>query len=328
MNNRFKKPHINLADWDKCSGDINLAELVDVPCWGGLIIDPHVGHGALRMVWRVKGILKTWGKLYLPESALVAADKKTAQLYATGIAKGNLTLIPSPGLDFHFIQEDVYRLLTRFKVHGVGYDAWQIKATANRLRNRGIPAAEVSCTAAGLSAPMQEIDQLYKLGLLQHGGDALLRFNVSKVACRTDINQNMAPLRCKRLDNISGYEAMLIATALLLRGANGCQQSDAAAQSPDSPHPVYHQAAHPQGLPGDASANLSRNHPLSDVSAHLTGIQKAFARVAHAQIQQYADFLRLWSSDSPVGGCVGNTTIGEGRAVANSRPATRKDGAE
>lgn len=61
---------IDLDKWRACNGAVNIDDLIDVPCWGGLDLANTRDLCSLRLVWRLGGRYYTWGRRWVPKYAV------------------------------------------------------------------------------------------------------------------------------------------------------------------------------------------------------------------------------------------------------------------
>jgi phage terminase large subunit-like protein len=218
-----RKAFVNMAAWKKCSGAIDIEELTNVPCYGGLDLAAVSDMNAFRLTWKVGDRVKTWGKFYLPEETVRPRTEKGNVPYQTWAAKGLITLTPGEVTDYAFIEKDIRWALGKFKIIGIGFDPWQARDMANRLMEGGAPMVEFRQGIPSFASAMTEMERIVKGKTLDHGDDPILAWNASNMVARKDVNNNAAPDKSKSHEKIDGIVAFLMALGLQL-----------AAQQPES----------------------------------------------------------------------------------------------
>src|SRR5690606_5232475 len=81
---------ILLPKWKACDGAVDLEQLRDVPCWAGLDLASTRDLTSLRLVWRVGDRVLTWGRRWVPESAVAQRTERGTVPYAGWVAAGYL----------------------------------------------------------------------------------------------------------------------------------------------------------------------------------------------------------------------------------------------
>ena len=212
---RAKKGHINIAAWIKCSGTVDLDDLIGVPCWGGLDLASVWDMNSFRLVWKVGNRIKTWGRRYLPEETIAPRTERGNVPYQTWHRAGLLVATPGNVTDYSFIEKDILWALETFNVQSIGFDPWNATDLVNRLLEKNAPMVTFRQGTPSFNGPMKELDCLYLSGLLDHGGDPILSWNASNVIARRDVNDNKAPDKSKSQEKIDDYVALLMALGMM-----------------------------------------------------------------------------------------------------------------
>lgn len=213
-----RKGHVNMDLWKKCGAEVDLDELVDIPCYGGLDLASTDDMNAFRLVWQMPdGKVKTWGKVYLPEDTVIPRTERGNVPYRTWADAGKIVLTPGAVTDYDFIKNDMMWALEVFDLKGIAYDPWNALHFALKCLEGGLPMVEFRQVIANLNAPMRELDRLVTSRQLEHGGDEILTWHASNVIARKDANSNIAPDKKNSPEKIDGYVALIMALALSLR---------------------------------------------------------------------------------------------------------------
>lgn len=213
-----KAGHINVDLWKRCNGEVDIDELVEIPCWGGLDLAATTDMAAFRLVWKMPdGRIKTWGKFYLPEDTIIPRTERGNVPYQTWHKAGKLIATPGAVTDYEYIKRDILWAKENFNLQDVGYDPWNALHLATQLNELDVPMIEFRQGIASFNAPMKEVDRLYQSQQLDHGGDPILAWNASNLIARKDVNENIAPDRKSSAEKIDGYVALLMAVGLMLK---------------------------------------------------------------------------------------------------------------
>lgn len=217
---------LNIERWKRCSGPVDLSWLEGKDCWGGLDGAATTDIMAFRLVWRVDGIVYTWGRRWVPHDAVAQRTERATVPYAGWVAAGLITQLPGHIIDYALVEEEIVALVNRFHPKAIGYDSWGIRDLVNRLNTR-LPERQA---ADGKMKPlleefrqgpksfhpaMQETERLYLAGNLRHGGDPVLNWCASNVVPRRDENLNMAPDRKRSADKIDDAVALFEAIGVM-----------------------------------------------------------------------------------------------------------------
>jgi len=213
--------HVNVHQWRKCNGLVDLDELRRVPCYAGLDLGSVSDLTSLRVVWRVDGRLKTWGLRYLPEAAVEPRTIRNSVPYQRWartdfMGRPYLTVTEGNTTDYRVVERDIRWILEEFNVQAMGFDPWNAQDLSQRLLEDGAPMIEVRQGFASLTGAMKELDRLYLEGLLDHGGDEVLTWCASNVVARPDDAGNIKPSKGKSNEKIDDYCALLNAIAVSL----------------------------------------------------------------------------------------------------------------
>jgi phage terminase large subunit-like protein len=220
------KAWLNIERWKRCNGAVELAFLEGKDCWGGLDGAATTDIMAFRLVWRVDGIVYTWGRRWVPAEAVAQRSERGTVPYAGWVSAGLITELPGHILDYAIIERDILEICRRFKPKIIGYDSWNIRDLINRLTaklpQRQMPDGKTKSILEEFrqgprtfNPAMKECERLYLAGNLRHGGDAVLNWCASNVVPRYDENMNAAPDRKRAADKIDDAVALFEAIGVM-----------------------------------------------------------------------------------------------------------------
>jgi phage terminase large subunit-like protein len=217
---------LNIERWKRCNGPVDLAFLEGKDCWAGLDGAATTDIMAFRLVWRVDGVVYTWGRRWVPVDAIAQRTERGTVPYAGWVAAGLITQLPGHILDYAIIEKDIVEICMRFKPKIVAYDSWNIRDLVNRLTaklpQRQMPDGKTKSILEefrqgprSFNPAMKECERLYLAGNLRHGGDAVLNWCASNIVPRYDENMNAAPDRRKAADKIDDAVALFEAIGVM-----------------------------------------------------------------------------------------------------------------
>ena len=206
---------LNIDRWKRCSGPVDLDFLQGKECWAGIDGAATTDIMAFRLVWRVEGVVYTWGRRWVPEGAIAQRTERGTVPYAGWVAAGLIRQLPGTVLDYARIEQDIVDIAHRFAPKVIAYDPWNIRDLVNRLKAAELPLQEFRQGPKSYHPAMQETERLYLRGDLRHGGDAVLNWCASNVVPRRDENMNMAPDKKRSADKIDDACALFMAVGVM-----------------------------------------------------------------------------------------------------------------
>jgi phage terminase large subunit-like protein len=206
---------LNIERWKRCNGPVDLAFLEGKECWAGIDGAATTDIMAFRLVWRIDGIVYTWGRRWVPENAVAQRTERGTVPYAGWVAAGLIRQLPGTVLDYARIEQDIVELAHRFNPKVIAYDPWNIRDLVNRLKSAELPLQEFRQGPKSYHPAMQETERLYLCGNLRHRGDAVLNWCASNVVPRRDENMNMAPDKKRSADKIDDACALFMAIGVM-----------------------------------------------------------------------------------------------------------------
>ena len=85
---------LNIERWKRCNGPVDLDFLEGKDCWAGMDGAATTDLFAFRLVWRVDGIVYTWGRRWVPAEAVAQRTERGTVPYAGWVAAGTITQLP------------------------------------------------------------------------------------------------------------------------------------------------------------------------------------------------------------------------------------------
>lgn len=205
---------INLTEWKKCDGKIDLEWLKKFPCYAGLDLASTTDLASYRLVWDVESVLYTYGWRWVPEDAVVQRSNRGIPIYASWVEEGILNQTEGNVTDYSVIKEKILEINKIFNIVNTAYDPWNARQLVNELLEKDIPLIEFVQGTKSFHPAMTELELAYLGGKLNHAGDKILQWCASNLVARRDINLNMAPDKKKSSDKIDDIVALLMAVGL------------------------------------------------------------------------------------------------------------------
>lgn len=205
-----------LPKWKACDGAVDLDALRDVPCWAGLDLASTGDLTSLRLIWKVGDQVLTWGRRWVPASAVEQRTVRGTVPYAGWIASGYMEQTEGEVTDYAVIEAAVLDARERFNLQAVAFDRWNATEMVGRLLDADVPMIEFVQGTKSYHPAMSELERLYIGKRLAHGGDPVLTWCASNLVARRDQNLNMAPDKKRSADKIDDMTALLMALGVSL----------------------------------------------------------------------------------------------------------------
>lgn len=205
---------ILLSKWNACAGEVDLDALRDVPCWGGLDLASTRDLTSLRLVWRVGDKIVTWGRRWVPESAVMQRTERGTVPYAGWVAAGLIEQTEGEVTDYAVIEQAILDVRARFNLQSLAFDRWNATEMVSRLVAAEVPLVEFIQGPKSYHPAMTELERAYIGKRLVHDGDPVLAWCAANLIARQDVNLNMAPDKRRSPDKIDDMTALLMAVGI------------------------------------------------------------------------------------------------------------------
>lgn len=145
------------------------------------------------------------------------ADKRTREdgvPYNTWVDKG--FIIPTEGdyIDPESIVRHVIGIHYFFDTLQLGFDRWGAEWLYVRLESEGVPAVRFGQGFAQMFGPCCLLERMVGDGLLNHGGNPLLKWTAGNVVIRKDADNRIRPDKKESTEKIDPIVALLMAVGL------------------------------------------------------------------------------------------------------------------
>ena len=205
---------INLAKWNACAGPVDIEQLREWPCFGGLDLSSTQDIAAFRLVWFMDDIIYTHGIAWCPAGSVQYRNERGTVPYQSWVESGYLRQTPGEIVDYGIIERDILALVQGLRLEQIAYDRWNATDLCNRLADQGLPLIEFVQGPKSYHPAMQFLERHYMAGNLRHGGNPLLTWCASNLIPRYDVNMNSAPDRKSSSDKIDDMVALLMAVGV------------------------------------------------------------------------------------------------------------------
>src|SRR5437762_7253641 len=126
---------IDLADWDRCGGAVNIEDLKGLPCYGGLDLSTTTDVSAFVLLFKGEdGVRYAVPNFWIPEDSM-RRSRGEAQKLREWVRQGHITTTPGSVIDYDFIRARINELGKVFKIRQIGDDPWNATQLAIQLAN-------------------------------------------------------------------------------------------------------------------------------------------------------------------------------------------------
>lgn len=215
---------INPTEWSACSIRVPDAELIGVPCYGGIDLGQTDDFSAWLMIWALEdGRVAVRCRFWIPEQSVLKYPDRPYDLWRQAgllsTTEGNIT-------DYDVIQDAIADDCDRWGVREVAYDKRFAQQMALNLQGKGITMVD---TPQGfqLTEAINKMMEIIAAHSLSHGGDSILSWMASNVAGKHGRDKQIRIDKEASGDKIDGISALVMAISRWI------------AQEPDEGESVY-----------------------------------------------------------------------------------------
>jgi phage terminase large subunit-like protein len=183
-------------------GGLDLASTEDF-CSYVLISDPDSDgvHDVLAWYW-------------IPEDKLRDRQKKDKANYRNWINDRHIFVTPGSATDYGYIQDFIVKKRSEYNIVASSYDKWNAQMLVNNLNASGLTFMEFGQGIVAQSEPTKMLKRLVLGKKIRHGGNPVLRWNLSNVTVKMDSNENIMLDKAKSTEKIDGARSLVNALGM------------------------------------------------------------------------------------------------------------------
>jgi phage terminase large subunit-like protein len=200
----------------RCYGGLDLGSTIDLASYALDFPDGADGHDVLWRVWA-------------PEAALPALDRRTGGLATVWADEGWLSLTEGDVIDYEAIKVALREDAEAYEIAEIAFDRWNATQLSLDLLDEGFPLIQTGQGFASMSGPTKEFLRLVAGGFYRHGGNPVVRWQAGNLITRTDPAGNLKPDKAKSADKIDSIVAGIMALDRAIRHAEPQREDYAAA---------------------------------------------------------------------------------------------------
>jgi len=215
--------YFDIVRWDACPRcPARLLPYRRRRCWGGLDLSKTTDLSSLVLVFeRDDGLLDVLPFFWCPEEHARERSVADGAQYPLWIEQGLLRVTPGNIVDYRFIRRDIQRIARVVDLQEIAFDKKYATELVQNLQDEdGITMVEHGQQFLDMSAPTMELQRRITGALIAHPGHALLTWNISNVAVRTDAAGNVKPDKKRSRRRIDGAVALVMGLGRATLGAS------------------------------------------------------------------------------------------------------------
>lgn len=200
---------VNLIKWNECEGKIDLDKMEGLKCFAALDLASTMDMNSWRLLFVVDDdednpVYATWGRYFVPEAQVKLRTVRNTVPYEAWVRGGWIEVTPGEVTDYSFIQKRILEDFERFNPEMIAYDPWNALSLVNNLDQEGLPLQQFVQGTRSFNPAMKAFEVAYTSKRLIQDGSPVLRWNMSNLITRTDVNQSIAPDRKRAAGMIDG----------------------------------------------------------------------------------------------------------------------------
>jgi phage terminase large subunit-like protein len=204
-------PFISKNVWDANGG--KLLDFGDAPVYAGLDLSGRTDLTSLVIIGKVAGVWHTQAHFWTPGQGLHDRAKKDRQPYDLWVKQGYINTTPGATIDYEFVAQDIFNLISGLNLVTVAYDRWRIEIFRKQLDSMGIELPLVECGQGfkDMSPAIEILESELLNGRIAHGGNPVLTMCAANAVISADAANNRKLDKHKATGRIDGMVAMAMA---------------------------------------------------------------------------------------------------------------------
>jgi phage terminase large subunit-like protein len=133
--------------------------------------------------------------------------------YPQWISEGLIKTTPGKTIDYEYIRKEINHLAKDYAIRHVFIDPWNATQLMLQLSQDGFEVVKFQQSHANYTGPTRELEKIIIAGMLEHGGNKVLRWNAQNTAIETNAMEQVRPSKRKSTERIDGIVATIIGIA-------------------------------------------------------------------------------------------------------------------
>lgn len=219
---RSANPWLKLSDWTQCKVDFTEDDLAGRECVAALDLSRTRDMSSVALLFPDAEDPETFDLLpyfFLPED--VAREQSHLAPFLQWASAGHLTLTPGNVVDYGYIKQTLREKSEKFLFRELAYDMTYAEELTQWVQDElGITRVAFPQTVMSFAAPTKEFERLVIAKKIRHNGHPVMAWQIGHCQVKTDVNQNLRPVKPKRDDyrKIDGVVAAIMCLGRCIEG--------------------------------------------------------------------------------------------------------------
>jgi len=201
---------ISLEDWDACTEEVMISDLVGKRCFAGLDLAQTRDITAFVLFFPYDGnVIIPY--CFVPHDTASARLEKDRINYIAWADEGLLELTEGNVCDYEFVRKKINELGEVFDIVEIAFDRWGATEITTNLGKDGFEMVTFGQGYASMSAPTKHLEKLILSNDLIHNNHKVLRWCISNVMVEEDAAGNLKPSKKKSEQKIDPIVAAIMA---------------------------------------------------------------------------------------------------------------------
>lgn len=227
--NTFKRLHLNVwtgsnegwitdDEFQQGADPIPWDRLRGVPCWGGLDLASTRDLTAFALVWDLDDTRVVVVHHFCNEATAKTANLTYGTAYLTWAEQGHMTITAGNVTDHNAVRDHILQAAERFEIQAINYDRALSPYIVPQLIEAGLRMEEIGQGFISMNEPTKQLEMDFVAGRVVHGGDPVLRWQVSCVHLDRDpaANIKISKKKTKLGEKVDGLVALAMAYGAML----------------------------------------------------------------------------------------------------------------
>ena len=214
--NAFRRLHLNqwttseskwLSDqqWMACDKELNIQDLKNRPCFGGLDLSSVRDLSALTLFFPMDdGTYHILPFFWLPKLTAQERSRKDKVPYLEWARNGFIELTEGDVQDYEFIRKKINDLALEYNIQSIAYDRWNASQLVIQLQDDGANLSPFGMGYVSQSAPTKELEKMVLKQEIVHGGNPVMRWQMQNVQLKTDPANNCKVDKGRSSEKVDG----------------------------------------------------------------------------------------------------------------------------
>ena len=206
--------------WDKCSFEVDEAELVGRECYAGLDLSSTSDITAFVLVFPPRNDDEKYVILpyfWIPEKNMHLRIRRDHVPYDVWEKTGHLQTTEGNVIHYGFIEQFIEKLGEKYHILEIAFDRWGAVQMVQNLEGMGFTVVPFGQGYKDMSPPTKELMKLTLEERIAHGANPVLRWMMDNVFVRQDPAGNIKMDKEKSTEKIDGAVATVMALDRAIR---------------------------------------------------------------------------------------------------------------